>query len=293
MIKELEYHAAHDLKEALKLAEQFGSRKRFLSGGTDVAVRLKEGLIREDIILDLSHVTELRFVREKSGVVHVGACATHADLSASPIVRQHGCALALAASRVGGPQIRNMGTVGGNVANASPAGDTIPALIVLDAVVSLASRTGTRTVPVIDFFTGPGRSVLAGDELITEFQFPATGPDELTGFGKLGARQAMTISTANVAFYFRIGDKHRIVEARIAFGSVAPTVVRAHKTEQMFCQLPPVLSWDAIRGAAQMAWKEVAPIDDLRATAVYRKEAVVGLLAEAAYEALASCWHER
>ena len=293
MIKELEYHAAHDLKEALKLAEQFGSRKRFLSGGTDVAVRLKEGLIREDIILDLSHVTELRFVREESGIVHVGACATHADLSASPIVRQHGCALALAASRVGGPQIRNMGTVGGNVANASPAGDTIPALIVLDAVVSIASQTGTREVPIIDFFTGPGRSVFAAEELVTELHFPATGPGELSGFGKLGSRQAMTISTANMAFYFRIGKNRRIVEARIAFGSVAPTVVRAHKTEQMFCQLPPLLSWDAIRGAAQMAWKEVAPIDDLRATAVYRKEAVVGLLAEAAYEALASCWHER
>jgi len=292
MIKELEYHAAHDLKEALELAEQFGSRKRFLSGGTDVTVRLKEGLVREDVIVDLSHVAELCFVREESGIVHVGACATHADLSASPIVRQHGCALALAASRVGGPQIRNMGTVGGNVANASPAGDTIPALIVLEAVVSIASHKGIREVPIIDFFTGPGRSVLAAEELVTEFHFPATGPDELSGFGKLGARQAMTISTANVAFYFRIGDKHRIVEARIAFGSVAPTVVRAHKTEQMFCQLPPVLSWDAIRGAAQMAWKEVAPIDDLRATAVYRKEAVVGLLAEAAYEALASCWHE-
>jgi CO/xanthine dehydrogenase FAD-binding subunit len=293
MIKELEYHAAHDLKEALELAEQFGLRKRFLSGGTDVTVRLKEGLVSEDVIVDLSHVAELRFVREESGVVHVGACATHADVSASPIVRQHGRALALAASRVGGTQIRNMGTVGGNVANASPAGDTIPALIVLDAVVSIASRTSTRDVPIIDFFTGPGRSVLTAEELVTELHFPATGPGELTGFGKLGSRQAMTISTANVALYFRIGDNRRIVEARIAFGSVAPTVIRAGKTEQMFCQLPPLLSWDAIRAAAQMAWKEVAPIDDLRATAVYRKEAVVGLLAEAAYEALASCWHER
>lgn len=292
MIKELEYHAAHDLKEALELAEQFGSRKRFLSGGTDVTVRLKEGLIREDVIIDLSRVAELRFVRKESGVIRIGAGATHADLCASSIVLEHGRALALAASRVGGPQIRNMGTVGGNVANASPAGDTIPALIVLDAFVSIASRTGTRDVPIIDFFTGPGRSVLVADELVSELHFPATGPNELTGFGKLGARQAMTISTANVAFYFRIGDNRRIAEARIAFGSVAPTVVRAHKTEQMFCQLPPVLSWDAIRGAAQMAWKEVAPIDDLRATAVYRKEAVVGLLAEAAYEALASCWHE-
>jgi xanthine dehydrogenase FAD-binding subunit len=293
MIKELEYYAAHDLKEALELAEQFGPRKRFLSGGTDVTVRLKEGLVKEDVIVDLSRVAELRFVREGSGVVHVGAGTSHADLSASPIVWQHGLALALAASRVGGPQIRNMGTVGGNVANASPAGDTIPALIVLDAVVSVASRTNTREVPIIDFFTGPGRSVLAAEELVTEFHFPAMGRGELTGFGKLGARQAMTISTANVAFYFRIGDDRRIVEARIAFGSVAPTVVRAHKTEKMFCRLPPLLSWDAIRGAAQMAWKEVAPIDDLRATAVYRKEAVVGLLAETAYEALASCWHER
>jgi CO/xanthine dehydrogenase FAD-binding subunit len=292
MIKECEYHAAHDLKEALELAEQFGPRKRFVSGGTDLMVRLKEGLVKEDVLVDLSRVAELRFIREESGVVHVGAGATHTDISTSSIVRQHGRALALAASRVGGTQIRNMGTVGGNVANASPAGDAIPALIVLDAVVSIASRTGTREVPIIDFFTGPGRSVLAPEELVTELHFPATGPGELTGFGKLGSRQAMTISTANVAFIFRIGPNRRIVEARIAFGSVAPTVVRAHKTEQMFCQLPPVLSWDAIRGAAQMAWKEVAPIDDLRATAVYRKEAVVGLLAEAAYEALASCWHE-
>ena len=261
MIKELEYHIARDLKGALELAEQFGPRKRVLSGGTDVTVRLKEGLVKEDVIVDLSRVAELRFVREESGVVHVGACATHADLSASPIVRRHGRALAMAASQVGGPQIRNMGTVGGNVANASPA--------------------------------GPGRSVLAAEELVTEFHFPATGPGELTGFGKLGSRQAMTISTANVAFTFRIGGDRRIVEARIAFGSVGPTVIRVHKTEQLFCQLPPLLSWDAIRSAAQMAWKEVAPIDDLRATAVYRKEAACGLLAEAAYEALASCWHER
>ena len=292
MIKELEYHAARTLKEALELAEEFGPRKRFLSGGTDVTVRLKEGLIKEDVIIDLSHVPELRFVREESGIVRVGAGATHTDLGTSPILREHGHTLALAASRVGGPQIRNMGTVGGNVANASPAGDTIPALIVLDAIVSIASRTGTRDVPIIDFFTGPGRSVLAAEELVTEFRFPATGVNELTGFGKLGARQAMTISMANMAFWFRIGGNRRIVDARIAFGSVAPTVVRARKTEQLFCQLPPVLSWNAIRGAAQMAWKEVAPIDDLRATAVYRKEAVVGLLAEAAYEALASCWHE-
>jgi xanthine dehydrogenase FAD-binding subunit len=293
MIKECEYHAAHDLKEALELAGQFGPRKRFMSGGTDLMVRLKEGLVKEDVLLDLSRVAELRFIREESGVVHVGAGTTHTDISTSSIIRQHGRALALAASRVGGTQIRNMGTVGGNVANASPAGDTIPALIILDAVVSIASRARTREVPIIDFFTGPGRSVLAPDELVTELHFTATGPDDLTGFGKLGARQAMTISTANVAFMFRIGPNRRIVEARIAFGSVAPTVVRAHKTEQLFCQLPPLLSWDAIRGAAQMAWKEVAPIDDLRATAVYRKEAVVGLLAEAAYEALASCWHER
>ena len=292
MIKELEYHAARTLKEALELAEEFGPRKRFLSGGTDVTVRLKEGLIKEDVIIDLSHVPELRFVREESGIVRVGAGATHTDLGTSPILHEHGHTLALAASRVGGPQIRNMGTVGGNVANASPAGDTIPALIVLDAIVSIASRTGTRDVPIIDFFTGPGRSVLAAEELVTEFRFPATGVNELTGFGKLGARQAMTISMANMAFWFRIGGNRRIMDARIAFGSVAPTVVRARKTEQLFCQLPPVLSWNAIRGAAQMAWKEVAPIDDLRATAVYRKEAVVGLLAEAAYEALASCWHE-
>ncbi len=185
MIKDFEYHAAHDLTEALELAERFGPRKRFMCGGTDMMVRLKEGLVKEDVIIDLSHVAELGYVHEKSGVIHVGAGTRHADLAGSPVLLKHGRALALAASRVGGPQIRNMGTIGGNVANASPAGDTIPALIVLDAIVSIASKAGTREVAIIDFFTGPGRSVLAAEELVTEFRFRATGSDELTGFGKL------------------------------------------------------------------------------------------------------------
>ena len=292
MIKELEYHAARDLHDALVLADQYGPRKRVMAGGTDVMVRLKEGLIKEDVIVDLSRVAELRYIREEAGIVNIGAGTSHTDISSSKTVQLYGRALAMAAASVGGPQIRNMGTVGGNVANASPAGDTIPALVVLDATVVLASVMGTRKVPIIDFFTGPGRSVLRPDELVTEVSFHATGPLEVTGFGKLGSRQAMTISTANVALYFKLSESRRIAEARIAFGSVAPTVVRAHKTEEMFCQLPPAPSWDALRGAAQMAWKEVAPIDDLRASAVYRKEAVVGLLAEAAYEALAAGAHE-
>ncbi|MCE5193487.1 MAG: xanthine dehydrogenase family protein subunit M [Candidatus Cryosericum sp.] len=292
MIKDFEYHAAHDLTEALQLAERFGSRKRFVCGGTDLMVRLKEGLVNEDVIVDLSHMAAFSYVREESGIIHVGAGTRHADLAASPVLLQHGSALAAAAAKVGGPQIRNMGTVGGNVANASPAGDTIPALVVLEATVSIASIRGVREVPIIDFFTGPGRSVLKPDELVTEISFRGTGPQEVTAFGKLGSRQAMTISTANVALFFRFGADRHIVEARIAFGSVAPTVIRAPKTEEMFRQLPPAPSWDAVRGAAQMAWKEVAPIDDLRASAVYRREAVVGLLAEAAYETLARGAHE-
>lgn len=292
MIKELEYHAAHDLHEALALAAEFGSRKRFMAGGTDIMVRLKESLIKEDVLVDLSRVTELHNVHEEDGIVHIGACVSHTEIDRSEIIQARGRALAMAASKIGGPQIRNMGTIGGNVANASPAGDTIPALVVLGATVSLASLRGTREIPIIDFFTGPGRSVLAPDELVTELHFPATGHREVTRFGKLGSRKAMTISTANVAVYFKLSDSGRIVEARIAFGSVAPTVIRAQKTEEMFRQLPPMPSWDAVRGAAQMAWKEVAPIDDLRASAVYRKEAVVGLLARAAYEALGAYRNE-
>lgn len=286
MIKELEYHQACDLADALKLAGEFGSRKRVLAGGTDVLVRLKEGMVDESVIVDISRVAELRTIREEAGIVHIGACVTHADIAHSDVVQLHGCALAMAAERVGGPQIRNMGTIGGNVANASPAGDTIPALVVLDATVVLASVRGTRTVPILDFFTGPGRSVLCSDELVTEVSFPATGAREFTRFRKLGSRQAMTISTASVAVYFRLDGRHRIVQARIAFGSVAPTVVRALKTEELFRRLPGMPAWDTVRGAAQMAWKEVAPIDDLRASALYRREVVAGLLAQTASEAL-------
>jgi len=286
MIRNLEYHSAHDLAEALELASQFGARKRFLAGGTDMMVRLKEGLVHEGVIVDLSRVAELRGIREEAGVVHVGAGVTHAELAASELMQKRGAALAQAAARVGGPQIRNMGTIGGNLANASPAGDTIPALVVLEANAVLASTRGLRSVPVIDFCTGPGRTVLAPDEVVTEVQFRAAAPGERSGFAKLGSRQAMTISTANVACWFRRSQPGNVREARIAFGSLAPTVIRAPKTEQVFCALPPVLSWDAVRGAAQMAWKEVAPIDDLRASAVYRREAAVGLLAQCAWQLL-------
>jgi len=286
MIKNLEYHSAHDLAEALELASRFGAGKRFLAGGTDMMVRLKEGLVREEVMVDLSRVAELHGIHEEAGVLHIGAGVTHAELAASALVLQHGRALAQAAGKVGGPQIRNMGTIGGNLANASPAGDTIPALVVLDGDAVLASTRGLRTVPVIDFCTGPGRTVLAPDEVITEVRFKAAAPGECSGFAKLGTRQAMTIATASVACWFRVEQTGRVREARIAFGSLAPTVIRAPKTEQIFCALPPVLSWDAVRGAAQMAWKEVAPIDDLRASAVYRREAAVGLLAQCAWELL-------
>jgi xanthine dehydrogenase FAD-binding subunit len=292
VIKELEYEVAHDLDEALALAATLGERKRVVAGGTDVVVRLKEGLIREDVLLDISGVEALRGIREENGWVHVGALVTHDELALSPVIQQSAPVLAAAARTVGGPQIRHRGTIGGNAANASPAGDTLPALVVLDALVMLGSVSGQREVPILDFWTGPGRSVCRSDELVTGFRFPRMGADDVAGFRKLGSRRAMTIATANVAVFFRLGKGGRITHARIASGSVAPTVVRLSKTEELFRQLPPVLSLAAVRGAAQMAWKEVAPIDDLRATALYRKEAVVGLLTETAYEALRGRWHE-
>ncbi|HYU41925.1 MAG TPA: FAD binding domain-containing protein, partial [Vicinamibacteria bacterium] len=197
------------------------------------------------------------------------------EMMRSPLVASAAPALPAACAVIGGPQIRNRGTLGGNLANASPAADTVPPLFVADAIVEVASVSGRRDVPITEFFPGPRQSVLARDELILGVRVP-----KRTGvrgaFLRLGQRQAQAISKVSVALaiIFRDGRPDWV---RVALGAVAPTVVRARETEKALM----AGGWDALQRAKDAVRAEVRPIDDLRSTAEYRREMAAVLLERA------------
>ena len=202
---------------------------RPVAGGTDSLVEAKDGKRDRGALFDLTVVPELSGIEEETNHIRIGATATHAEMMASPLLKRYVPALPIGCSWVGGPQIRNRGTLGGNLAHGSPAGDTIPALYVADAVVQLVSVSDRREIPIAEFFTGPGKTVLAADELILGVKVPKR-PGVRASFLRLGQRQAQAISKVSVAvaMSFKEGRPDWV---RVALGAVAPTVIRAPRTE--------------------------------------------------------------
>jgi CO/xanthine dehydrogenase FAD-binding subunit len=237
-----------------------------LAGCTDLYVSLNFGTLKETRFLNLWGLDALRAIDVRRDVLSIGALATYTDLIRSPLVRTRLPMLAAAAREIGGVQIQNRGTIGGNVANASPAGDTLPVLAAVEAIVVLQSAGGTRRVPFIEFYTGYRATVRRADELIVAFEIPRV--EGRQWFRKVGTRAAQAISKVMMA-----GVVARGAPPRIALGSVAPTVVRARRTEA-------ALAAGATLEEAQRAlMAELSPIDDIRSTAEYRRRVAANLLA--------------
>jgi len=269
------YYRPRSLEEALEILAQRPGEARPVAGGTDVLVRAKDGQQNRASLFDVTAVAELKGIEERDGHLWMGAGATHTEIIASPLVARHLPSLPQACAVIGGPQIRNRGTLGGNLANASPAADTVPPLYAADAVVELVSVSGRREVPVAEFFTGPRQSVLAPDELIVGVRVPIRAG--VRGcFLRLGQRQAQAISKVSVAVGMTFHDG-RPDWVRVALGAVAPTVVRAPETEKALLGG----GYEALRRARDAVRAEVEPIDDLRSTRAYRREMTAGLLERA------------
>jgi xanthine dehydrogenase small subunit len=251
------------LTDALKMLRDEGPLVP-MAGCTDLYVALNFGTLQATRFLNLWGLDGLRRIELKGDVLAIGALATHTDLIRSPLVRARIPMLAAAAREVGGVQIQNRGTLGGNVANASPAGDTLPALAAADALVVLRSSSGTRRVAFTAFYTGYRQSVRRPGELIVGFEIPAIRGRQW--FRKVGTRAAQSISKVVIA---GVGGE----APRIALGSVAPTVVRARRTEAALA------SGATLEGAQRTLADEIAPIDDARSTAEYRRRVVSNLLA--------------
>jgi carbon-monoxide dehydrogenase small subunit/xanthine dehydrogenase small subunit len=269
------FYRPRSLEQALEILAQEGDPPRPVAGGTDLLVAAKDGVVRRSLLFDLTAVPELAGIEERQDHIWIGAAVTHSEILASPLVAQFCPALPEACALIGGPQIRNRGTIGGNLAHGSPAADTVPALYAADAVVEVVALTDRKDVPISEFFVGPKQTVLARDELILGVRIPKR-PGLQATFLRLGQRQAQAISKVSVAvaMTFRGGRPDWV---RVAFGAVAPTVIRAPKTERALLEASPT----ALEKAKDAARSEVRPIDDLRSTREYRREMAAVLLERA------------
>jgi len=273
-----------DLGECLGALAEHGEHASLLAGGTDLNILLETGLKTPGTVIDLGLLGELCFLRKEDGRHVIGATATHADVASH--FGDLRC-LSLAAGSVGSPQIRNMATVGGNIANASPSGDTYPPLLALDAAVKLASGRGQREVALADVATGPGETAIEPDELITEVSFPGLPEGAYTDFVKVGLRNALAISVASAAIVAR-GDGNVITDVRIACGAVAPSAMRMREVEDLVAGNRP--SPELLSEVARSASALCCPIGDIRGTAEYRRHVtgvIVSRLVEDAFCRLA------
>ncbi len=279
------YIIPHTLDEALDaLAAHVPlGPTRLIAGGTDVLVEIEHGAPPPRTLIDISRIPGLDRITLERDTIHIGPLVTHNLAVASPLISDHAWPLLRACWEVGSPQIRNRGTIAGNLATASPANDTIPALFVLDARVVLASASGQRTLPIADFFLGVRRTVLAPDEMIVDIHFPKPPATARGTFIKVGLRRAQAISLVNIAVMLDF-DGDRVRDAKIAFGSVAPTIVRATEAEHLLIGHP--LTPERIDLAAERIQSAISPIDDIRASAEYRRH-LASVITRRALEQLA------
>ena len=266
------------LDDALALLARDPARTRLLAGGTDLVLEIERKLCAPHTVIDLSRIAELGGIRLEDGIIHLGPLVTHAQVVADRMLVERAFPLARACWEVGAPQVRNRGTVGGNLVTASPANDTITPLRALDATVTLRSLRGERVLALGDFHLGVRRTAMAPDEVLVDIAFPALTGGERGTFLKLGLRRSQAISVVNVAVVLGI-DGDTIRTARISFGSVAPTIVRALAAEQFLEGR--TLSAATIQTAARLAMDAARPIDDIRAPAGYRSDMMAALAARA------------
>lgn len=258
----------HTLADAYATLNEAPARP--IAGGTDLMVALTGEMgDPPDRVLDLWRLDELRGIVIDGDAVSLGALTTYTEIRNSPVCRQHLPALVEAAATIGAAQIQNRGTLGGNIANASPAGDTLPVLLALDAVFVCGSSRGERTVPAAEFWTAYRQTALAPDELLLRIRIPEPAGRE-TRFRKIGTRRAQSISKVVLALSHRdAGRAAPWTDVRVALGSVAATPIRASGTEAvMEGRLPTPETADM---AADTLAAELHPIDDVRSTAAYRR----------------------
>lgn len=262
------YEKALSLPEALALFGANSGRFPILAGGTDIVVQWRSGVISPKGIIDISAVDELKKIEETDDAIEIGALATHTAIASNPLIMKHVRVLSDACKTIGASQIQNRGTIGGNVMNASPAGDTLPVALAMDAEFLAQNLKGERWIPAAKFYVSYKKTALATDELLTRIRFPKMEKGEVARFMKIGTRRAQSISKISMCVSAKIWHGG-IEKIAIAVGSVAPTVIRAPGTEMLL--KGKAINTALIDKARHSIMDEVHPIDDVRSTADYRR----------------------
>jgi CO/xanthine dehydrogenase FAD-binding subunit len=288
MLSAFEYFSPRSLEEAMDLLKQENGAMKIMAGGTDLVNGIRQRRVSPTSLLSLRKISSLRYqtLDRDRRELRLGPLTTLTEIVTSPLVIQNVPILAEAAVRVGSIQIRNRGTIGGNICNASPAADTIPALLVLQSKVNVTGPGGTRVIPMEQLFLEPGKTALREDEILTEIQIPLPPGGSKAIYLKQGIRKAMDIAIVGVGVLVVFTSPKREVckDIRIALGSVAPTPLRAFGAEQVM--KGKALEDNIIKETAREAGNESSPISDIRASAEYRKELVVVLTERAIRKAM-------
>jgi carbon-monoxide dehydrogenase medium subunit len=280
-MNEFDFFSPENITSALRAISPKGLNYKLLAGGTNLIPYIREESARPNLVIDLSKIQALRYITEEKGLIRIGALTTISDLLDSKIIKNRVPLLWKAAGQFAGPVVRNRATVGGNLADASPAADSAIPLLALQAQVKLRSIKGQRTVRLEDFFTGYRQTVLKPGEILCEISFPIPGRDTKYAYHKMGRRNAMAISVVSVAVLLKMSGK-KCQEAAIALGAVAPTPIRSREAEALLGKH--TVDVDLARSCGEAAAQSVTPIDDMRASAEYRRNMCVYWVREAIVE---------
>jgi len=281
-VNQFKYISPKTKEEVLKILEQEKSKACIVAGCSNVLPYIKDKIISGKLLLDISGIGELNYIKKSEDKLCIGAATTISDLINSKVIREECSVLHQAAEDFADPTVRNSATIGGNLADASPAADVAPPLLVLDAVLEVESMDGKREISLKDFFVGPRKTVLHDDEMITSIKIKDGSINKNGCFIKLGLRQAMAISLASIAMILET-EEEKITDVRIAMGSVAPTPLRLINVEEflIYQKIDDVLLEEAMKKVSET----VKPIGDVRASAEYRRY-VSGILFKRAFEKL-------
>ena len=264
-----EFIAPASLDDVLRIKNERGVEARIIAGGTDLILRMRDKVLSPSLLIDLRQLSMDAIEFSDTGL-KLGAYVSLSQVLESTDIEKNYPTLAAACREFAGPPIRNRATLGGNIVNASPAADLVPPLIAYDADIVLSSTSGERVLPLVEFFVGPGQSVIEPNEILSEIRLPLMPAHSAATFIKLGQRRSMAISQVNLTTRLSVDDAGVVREARIVLGSVAPVPMRAVKAEELLSGK--VLSDELLSEAAKKAREEVAPISDVRASQPYRLE---------------------
>ncbi len=266
-----------NLAEAYEILAERGQNAKIIAGGTDLMVLMNSRLLDAPAFIDIWRVDEMRGIADEGDTIRIGALTTYTQLIQSSLIQRYIPALVEASRTIGAIQIQNRGTIGGNIVNASPAGDSLPVLAAFDAEVEVGSIRGIRRVGFNQFYTGYRQTVIEPDEIVLAVRAPKLRDGERAFFHKVGTRRAQAISKIVMAAKARVTDR-TIQSFNIGVGSVAPTVIRATQTESLLTNA--ILDAEIVRQASETISREVAPITDLRSTEHYRRTVTGNALAK-------------